>query len=108
MAETSYRTEKWVQKFPPAENHIRQKLEAEGLMYYEWSNGPEDTYAAHTHPFHKIIYVLQGSITFGLPGLGDQVTLHPGDRLDLPSGLVHDALVGPEGVVCLEAHLTNR
>jgi hypothetical protein len=30
--------------------------------------------------------------------------LNPGDRLDLPAGTVHDAVVGPQGVVCLEAH----
>ena len=27
-----------------------------------------------------------------------------GYRLDLPAGVEHDAVVGPEGVVCLEAH----
>jgi hypothetical protein len=32
------------------------------------------------------------------------VTLNAGDRLDLPAGIVHDADVGPQGVVCLEAH----
>jgi hypothetical protein len=26
-----------------------------------------------------------------------------GDRLDLPAGVRHNAAVGPEGVVCLEA-----
>jgi hypothetical protein len=29
----------------------------------------------------------------------------PGDRLDLPAGVLHAALVGEQGVVCLEAHL---
>ena len=47
---------------------------------------------------------VQGSITFGLPDLGDQVTLHAGDRLDLPAGVVHNAIVGSNGVVCFEAH----
>jgi hypothetical protein len=39
-----------------------------------------------------------------LPELGKQLTLKAGDRLDLPAGVVHDAHVGAEGVVCLEAH----
>jgi quercetin dioxygenase-like cupin family protein len=51
-----------------------------------------------------VIYVVQGSITFGLPRLGKQLTLKAGDRLDLPAGIVHDAHVGAQGVVCLEAH----
>jgi quercetin dioxygenase-like cupin family protein len=50
-----------------------------------------------------VIYVVQGSIAFGLPELGKQLTLQAGDRLDLPAGVVHDAVVGPQGVVCLEA-----
>ena len=27
-----------------------------------------------------------------------------GDRLDLPAGTAHDAVVGADGVACLEAH----
>lgn len=76
----------------------------EGLRPYAWSNGPHDVYAAHTHPYDKVIYVVRGSITFGLPELGQSLTLRAGDRLDLPSGAVHDAAVGAQGVVCLEGH----
>jgi quercetin dioxygenase-like cupin family protein len=57
------------------------------------------------HSYAKVIYVVHGSITFGLPDLGQQLTLTAGDRLDLPANTVHDAVVGPQGVVCLEAHV---
>ncbi len=80
-------------------------MESEGLRFYAWSNGPHDVYEAHSHTYDKVIYCVSGSITFGSPGQDRQVTLHPGDRLDLPAGTVHDAVVGSEGVVCLEAHL---
>jgi quercetin dioxygenase-like cupin family protein len=53
------------------------------------------------------VYVVRGSITFGLPARGEALELHAGDRLDLPAGVIHDALVGPEGVVCLEGHLAG-
>ena len=76
----------------------------EGLNPYSWSNGPHDIYAAHSHSYNKVIYVVQGSITFGLPDLEKQITMNAGDRLDLPAGVVHDAHVGAQGVVCLEAH----
>jgi hypothetical protein len=29
---------------------------------------------------------------------------HPGDRLDLPRGIVHAAQAGPDGVMCFEGH----
>jgi len=70
----------------------------EGLSPYSWSNSPHDYYAAHTHSYNKVIYVVQGSITFGLPDLGKQFALKAGDRLDLPAGTVHDAQVGAQGV----------
>lgn len=76
----------------------------EGLSYYTWSNGPFDVYSAHSHGYDKVIYVIQGSITFGLPELGQSLTLNAGDRLDLPAGVVHNAHVGAEGVICLEGH----
>ena len=94
----------WSEAQPPGEAAIRRILDTEGLQPYRWSNAPGDVYGAHTHPYHKVIYVVQGSITFGLPGTGGQASLQAGDRLELPAGVAHDAVVGPEGVVCLEAH----
>ncbi|MGD2039143.1 MAG: hypothetical protein PVH28_14730 [Desulfobacterales bacterium] len=52
----------------------------------------------------KVIYVVRGSITFGLPDSGDEITLNSGDRLELPQGVTHNAVVGHEGAACLEAH----
>jgi len=81
------------------------RLDAEGLRPGSWANGPGDTYAAHAHSFDKVLVCAAGSIVFGLPGSGERVALHAGDRLDLPAGTTHDAMVGLDGVTCLEAHL---
>ena len=94
----------WAGSVPPTQSLLQQRMAEEGLSPYTWSNGPHDVYSAHSHSYNKVIYVVQGSITFGLPELGQQVTLKAGDRLDLPAGTVHDATVGSPGVVCLEAH----
>jgi uncharacterized protein YjlB len=94
----------WADPTPPTESTLRQLCADEGLSPYPWSNGPHDTYAAHSHSYDKVIYVVRGSITFGLPELGQELTLKAGDRLDLPAGVLHHAHVGAEGVVCLEAH----
>jgi quercetin dioxygenase-like cupin family protein len=94
----------WPGAEPPTEAGLRKRYRAEGLSPYRWSNAPGDVYGAHRHAYHKVIYVVSGSITFGLPERGEEVTLRAGDRLDLPAGVAHDAVVGPEGVICLEAH----
>ena len=95
---------RWSERQPPAEVRIRQAMAAEGLRPYRWSNAPGDVYAAHSHSYDKVLYVAQGSITFGLPDTGESMLLNAGDRLELPAGTSHDAVVGPAGVVCLEAH----
>ena len=94
----------WADSTPPTESTLMRLCAEQGLHPYQWSNGPHDVYAAHSHGYDKVIYVVRGSITFGLPQLGQQLTLKAGDRLDLPAGITHDAVVGSQGVVCLEAH----
>jgi quercetin dioxygenase-like cupin family protein len=94
----------WPGATPPGEGEIERLLAGEGLRPYRWANGPGDVYGAHAHPYHKVIYVVRGAITFGFPDDGGQATLQAGDRLELPPGVRHDAVVGPQGVVCLEAH----
>ena len=94
----------WPGDSPPSEVELQRLLGEQGLSGYRWSNGPGDTYGRHSHPFHKVIYVVQGSITFILPENEEQLTLNTGDRLDLPKDVSHEAEVGPQGVICLEAH----
>lgn len=94
----------WVASVHPKQSTLWRLMSDEGLSPYSWSNGPHDVYSAHSHSYNKVIYVVQGSITFGLPELGQELTLKAGDRLDLPAGIVHDAVLGSQGVICLEAH----
>ncbi|MFL7839978.1 MAG: cupin domain-containing protein [Candidatus Promineifilaceae bacterium] len=93
----------WPNDQKPPEHVLQRLLAEENLKPYRWSNGPHDVYRAHMHPYNKVLYVVSGSITFGLPESGKYLTLHAGDRLDLPKGVVHSAVVGPHGVICLEA-----
>lgn len=81
------------------------RLRAEGLDAGSWSNGPNDRYAPHEHAYDKVLVCASGSIRFGLPERGVTVDLEVGDRLDLPAGTRHDAVVGRDGVTCLEAHV---
>ncbi|HKA48262.1 MAG TPA: cupin domain-containing protein [Candidatus Dormibacteraeota bacterium] len=76
----------------------RLRQEADGC--YSWSNGPGDTYADHSHSYEKILYCVAGSITFTL--VDGEIPLGPGDRMVLPPGTRHGALVGPNGCTCIE------
>jgi len=98
------RVQRWSGDHKPDEKELREIMGKEGLTPYRWSNSPGYVYSAHRHSFHKVIYVSDGSITFGMPNKGKEVKLRVGDRLDLPPGVTHNAVVGPHGVACLEAH----
>lgn len=95
---------RWKGDDAPDEKRLRKVYTSEGLVPYRWSNEPGDRYGAHHHGYHKVIFVVRGSIVFGLPASGEKLSLRAGDRLDLPPGVEHDAVVGDAGVVCLEAH----
>lgn len=89
-------------------DELMARLRAETGDGYSWSNGPGDRYGAHSHPFEKVLYCVEGSITFTLEGDGRSVELREGDRLLLPAGTSHSATVGPEGCVCIEGHRETR
>jgi quercetin dioxygenase-like cupin family protein len=85
--------------------NLEARLKEQGLEAAVWSNLPGERYEKHAHDYDKIVVVAEGSITFGMPGYGVGFMLSPGERLDLPAETVHDAVVGPKGVTCLEAHV---
>lgn len=95
----------WDRPQAPTEKELAQTLRDEGLSYYPWSNTPHDLYAPHLHIYGKIICVVRGSISFILPNENQILTLHAGDRLELPANTLHSAAVGGQGVTCFEAHV---
>lgn len=90
---------------PRTEAQLRAQLTHEGLTAIErWSNGPHAVYGTHGHPYGKVLVVVSGSITLTIEGPKRVVAMQPGDRLTLRPRTPHSARVGPDGVVCLEAH----
>jgi quercetin dioxygenase-like cupin family protein len=86
---------------PPDAIAIEKQIRGEARDAYGWSNGPGDRYAEHVHSYHKLLYCTSGRIDFTL-GDGRTITLRPGDRMVLPAGTRHAAVVGPEGCACVE------
>ena len=80
---------------------IEKAFADERLSPHSWSNGANYFYEAHSHDYDKVLYCVQGGVTFHMSD-GD-IVLHPGQRLDIPAGTRHSATVGPDGVKCMEA-----
>ncbi|HXI96524.1 MAG TPA: cupin domain-containing protein [Candidatus Acidoferrum sp.] len=81
---------------------LMTRLRSEATGCYSWSNGPGDRYAAHSHAYEKVLYCVDGSITFVLEPGGRRIELSAGNRMVLPAGTVHGAVVGPSGCTCIE------
>jgi quercetin dioxygenase-like cupin family protein len=82
---------------------LMTRLRGEAAACYSWSNGPGDRYAPHSHSYEKVLYCVDGSITFILEAEdGKQIELQTGDRMVLPTGTIHSAVVGPAGCTCIE------
>jgi quercetin dioxygenase-like cupin family protein len=94
---------RWVYPYPLSESTVLRFFRTRGLDPTRWSNGPGDVYGIHSHSYRKTLFCLEGSITFSLPEYSQDLELHTGDRLILPAGILHGAIVGPEGVTCIEA-----
>jgi quercetin dioxygenase-like cupin family protein len=88
----------------PTFDELMAKLRSEASGCYSWSNGPGDRYAAHSHNYEKVLYCVDGSITFNLENAGRKLELKPGDRMVLPAETVHSAVVGSRGCTCIEGH----
>jgi quercetin dioxygenase-like cupin family protein len=79
------------------------RLRREATDCYSWSNGPGDRYAPHSHTYEKVLYCVEGSITFVLEAQGaKRIELKAGDRMVLPAGTIHSAVVGAAGCACIE------
>ena len=90
------------------ERSVFASFRRDGLSPVRWSNGPGDIYTSHSHNYHKVLCCLRGSITFRLEQTGEEIELHPGDRLDIEPGTAHSAAVGSAGVECVEAARERR
>ena len=81
---------------------LMARLRSEAAGCYSWSNGPRERYAPHSHSYEKVLYCVEGSITFVLEDAGQELLLKAGDRMVLPAETVHCAVVGPHGCQCIE------
>jgi len=81
-------------------NKVRARLEQEGLSPSRFEMMPGDEYGDHAHPNAEIRWVVSGRMRVFVDR--EELTLEPGDRLDLAANVLHSAdVVGDEVVVTL-------
>ncbi len=72
------------------------RLRREGFTRtYVWRDAAETFYSDHTHDKLTAHVILEGQMTLTMNGKAE--TYRAGDRCDVPAGVVHSALMGPQG-----------
>ena len=94
----------------PDEKRLRALLAEEGYQVVGWSqestlclNESAQGYPPHVHVYPELLWLIEGSVTIILPAERRLLELLPGDRIEIPNGLVHGTMAGPDGATYLLA-----
>jgi quercetin dioxygenase-like cupin family protein len=82
------------------EGVLARVVEGEKMSFAVVELGPNSTVAEHRHPNEQMGIVLQGSMTFTIGG--EPRLLRAGDTYNIPGGVPHDAVTGPDGAVVVD------
>jgi len=82
-------SERWIRTF-----------EEEGFVsVYEWSDPAGTAYPVHSHKGKVSLFVTDGEVEFSFPE--EKRVIKAGERFDVPVGIEHSAVVGPDGWIVI-------
>ncbi len=85
----------WSNKPVVWKDYLKKMLQIEEFpIVYEHTDAPGTIYPEHFHKGKVSFFVTYGSVTFSG---GIKKTIKTGERFDVPVGVHHSALVGPDG-----------
>lgn len=93
----------WEGPGKPSEEAIRAQLVTAGYGVVKWTSEPVTGYPPHAHIYPETMWVVAGSLTLILPANDKLLELLPGDRVEVPQGVLHGVMAGEEGATYLLA-----
>lgn len=93
----------WDETGRPVEDTLRARLVEGGYGVVRWANDPATGYPPHAHIYPELLWLVSGNLTVILPAENRMLELMPGDRVEMPQGVVHGTMAGAEGAVYLLA-----
>ena len=106
--EQSIQVRRWAGGQHPTMHTITSKMQDEGLRPYMSINSPNTRQAVRSHGYHKVLYVIDGTLEVIFPDSNQRVTLRSGDRIDVPASVRHGTITRTGGATCVEAAITRR
>ncbi len=105
IEQQTVRITRWTGGQHPTISIISRMMQKEGLRPYVWENTPNYRYAVRSHGYNKVMFLIEGQLEISFPDSNQRVKMRAGDRLDIPAGVRHAAIVGAGGAKCVEAAL---
>jgi quercetin dioxygenase-like cupin family protein len=93
----------WDEPGRPVEDVLRARLVEAAYGVVRWANEPATGYPPHAHIYPELLWLISGSLTVILPAEKRMLELMPGDRIEMPQGMVHGTMAGADGAVYLLA-----
>ncbi|KXK16202.1 MAG: cupin [Chloroflexi bacterium OLB15] len=107
IEQQTVRVTRWTGGQHPTISIISRMMQKEGLRPYVWENTPNYRYAVRSHGYNKVMFLIEGQLEITFPDSNQKVKMRAGDRLDIPAGVRHGAIVGMGGAKCVEAALQS-
>lgn len=98
------KVEKWNTETdgPLNEKSMGNKLKSQGYSFTRYTFPPGTDFPDHTHGVSKKDSIIAGKFRFAM--FGKEVILQPGDMIEVPAGVVHNAsVIGSDSVVFFDA-----
>ena len=108
LVETAVHCRRWQGGQHPTVSAITRLMQKEGLRPYMWRMQSNQRHAVRSHGYHKVLYVVDGTVEVVFPDSNQGTKLRGGDRLDIPAGVRHGIIVRNGGVTCMEASIRRE
>ena len=82
------------------EGVLARVVEGDRMSFAVVELAPNSTVAEHQHANEQIGIVIHGSLSFTIGG--EARLLQPGDTYNIPGGVPHHAVTGPDGAVVID------
>lgn len=83
----------WNRPEAPTISLLKKLLKEEGIDSFPWSDSPGAYYYPHQHTDPEIRWLVKGMMK--VKANSTILELHPGDRLEIPAGIVHEIWMDP-------------
>jgi len=93
---------RWSRDYESAEEELVRQLAVRNVQAERWHIEEHDKLEDRTYAFDSRLWCVEGSIMIHVAG--KNISLQPGDTLDIPADTAHSATAGMTGAVCFQAH----